>query len=545
MSIAAKDRDCLPPPRVHAWLTPPASGWRRRARGLAASGLSSPLVAMAALLVSLAVSLVVTAVTGVPLWPLQLMLVIAAAGVLLAIRARVRRQLLEPLTYLRHWALRMRGGNLAARIPEPQAGEFGLLAADINALSGSLCALSRDLEGRVQLATERLAQKTRSLEILYDVAATLNASSDLGELLTRFLHTLKDVVDARAAAVRLLTPDGDLRLVASDGLDPEVVERERLVPSCQCLCGRVAIDGTVQFRTDLGPCRETVGRPLLSCDENVEMVAVPLAYRGRTLGVYNLFVERPAPFAREDLRELLTSIGRHLGMAIEKARLDDESRRLALMEERTLLAHELHDSLAQTLASLRFQMRTLLDTLDAGQPAAARIEAERLAGGLDEAHTELRELLAQFRTPMDERGLVPAIEGVVESFGRETGINIFFQQEWSHAQLPPIQEMQVLRIVQEALANVRKHARAQCVRVILHHDPAARDFWVLVEDDGVGVDRQAMASRPGEHVGLSIMRDRARRLDGQLHIESDAGEGTRVRLSFPQPQVAALHALGP
>ncbi len=537
--------ECSPPPRVHAWLTPPASGWRPKSRGLRGSGLRLPLLTLTTLLGLLTATLFAPLIwphTTVTWLPVQLTLILAAGAALAVIHARIYSRLFEPLTYLRHWASRMRGGNLEARIPLPQRGEFGLLAADINELSASLCALSRDLESRVRQATERLAQKTRSLEILYDVAATVHASSDVNDLLTRFLHTLKDVVDARAGMVRLLTEDGQLRLLASEGIEPDLVERERLIPSARCLCGRVAIEGTLQCRTDLGDCRKTLNRPVIANDHGVEMIAVPMTYRGHTLGVYNLFVEQPAPFRREDLNDLLTSIGRHLGMAIEKARLDEEAKRLALMEERTLLAHELHDSLAQTLAGLRLQVRMLRDTVNSGEPADAQPEVEReverLANGLDEAYMELRALLAQFHEPIDGRGLVPAIEQLVEKFKRETGVHTLLQEEWDHARLSPHGEIQVLRIVQEALCNIRKHAQAKTVRVILHQDRRDGCSWVLVEDDGIGLARPE-TRKPGEHLGLSIMEDRARRIGGQLKIESDPGEGTRVLLTLPHADARA------
>lgn len=535
--------DCSPPPRVHAWLTPPAAGWRPKSRGLRGSGLRVPLVMLATVLALLAATLLAPRIwpqTAAPWLAMQLILILIAGAALAVVHARIHARLLEPLTYLRHWASRMRGGNLEARIPLPQRGEFALLAADINDLSASLCALSRDLESRVRQATERLAQKTRSLEILYDVAATVHASSDLNDLLTRFLHTLKDVVDARAGMVRLLTEDGQLQLLATEGIAPDLIEQERLIPSARCLCGRVAAEGTLQCRTDLSACRKTLNRPVIARDQGVEMIAVPMTYRGRTLGVYNLFVEQPAPFRREDLNDLLTSIGRHLGMAIEKAHLDDEAKRLALMEERTLLAHELHDSLAQTLAGLRFQVRTLRDTVDAGAPVdAQQREVDRLTNGLDEAYMELRALLAQFHAPIDERGLVPAIKEMVAKFKRETGVHILFQEEWDHARLSPHGEIQVLRIVQEALCNIRKHARAQTVRVILHRDRGDGRCWVLVEDDGVGLSPPETHA-PGEHLGLSIMEDRARRIGGELKIESEPGEGTRVLLTLPAAEPRAV-----
>ncbi|MDE2012933.1 MAG: GAF domain-containing protein [Alphaproteobacteria bacterium] len=469
---------------------------------------------------------------GRPISVFQLGLIAAAAGLTLFLEGRIRRNLLEPLAQLRDWARRMRAGNLTARIPEPEAEAFRELAHDVNGVGEMVSGLSLEMEERVQKATRRIAHKTRSLEILCDVAATINTSRDINQLLKKFLEIVSELVEARGGLVRLLTRDGQLRLVASDGLDEEIVGRERLVAVGQCACGRAVSGRSLQCHgAEL--CRGVLGRPIFAGDDGMEMVAVPLTYRGRVLGIYNLFLERPLPFPREDLNDLLKNIGRHLGMAIEKARLDEEAKRLSLMEERTLLAHELHDSLAQTLSSLRFQVRTLDDTLQAGDQPAIQYNLSRITNSLDEAHRELRELLAQFRAPMDQSGLVKAVEKVVDGFGHDSGIDIFFQQEWHDTRLPVNVEVQILRIVQEALANVRKHGQAHHVRVILHHDETKNACWVLIEDDGVGFTQTDMEGRPGEHLGLSIMEDRARRVGGSLRIESEVGEGTRVMLAFP------------
>ena len=206
----------------------------------------------------------------------------------------------------------------------------------------------------------------------------------------------------------------------------------------------------------------------------------------------------------------------------------------ATEQERNALAHELHDSLAQTLASLRFQVSMLNSTLsDEGQAAAQR-EIDQIKNGLDEAYTELRELLAHFRAPIDARGLLPAIEDMVSQFRKQTGIHTFLQKEWDSTRLPANMEMQVLRIVQEALANTRKHSQAQNVRIMLRCN-AEGHYRVLIEDDGVGMNEPAFSGHPGEHIGLSIMQERARYLGGELRIESEEGEGTRVLLTFRYP----------
>ena len=449
----------------------------------------------------------------------------------------VKQNLLQPLSLLRQWADHVGKGELAARIAVPAQGDFQNLAADINTISDRLQGLSLDMEAQVRKQTEHIKHKTRSLEILYDVAASINSSRDLDDLLTRFLHTLKEVVHARAATVRLLTNDNRMRLVASIGLNDEVVAREQFMPSHQCLCGFAATAGVIRSDDNVHKCDALVGTPFFT-DGEVEMMAIPLQYRGRTLGVYNLFVDRKLRFGSDYDSELLISIGRHLGMAIEKASVDEEANRLTIIEERTRIAHELHDSLAQTLASLRFQVRVLDETLHQGDESALWAELERIENSLDEAYIELRGLIDHFRAPIDKRGFMPAIEKVVERFRNESNIQIFLQREWGGPDLPEDMEIQVLRIVQEALCNVRKHSQAHTVRVMLRGQSDG-SYRVLIEDDGTGIEPRTSAGAPGEHVGLSIMEERARRLGGKIRFESEPGEGTRIQLTFraPNPRV--------
>ncbi|MEN8760936.1 MAG: GAF domain-containing protein [Thiogranum sp.] len=445
-----------------------------------------------------------------------------------------RRDLLTPLSELRDWVNQMRNGHLSARLPESLQPDFSKLYRDINLLGERLESLSLDLQSEVAKQTRRIKQKNHSLEILYDVAANINAARDLQELLTRFLHTLKNAVDARAGMVRMLTSDGNMQLIASSGLDPEVIEREQLISVERCLCGKAAQSGEVYALDDLQGCGQFVGRPFFD-NKQVEMIAVPLRYRGQILGVYNLFTEQSGLVEREDVKNLLTSIGQHLGMAIEKSRLDEEANRLSIMEERTRLANELHDSLAQSLASLKFQVRVLDELLHSGEESALWHELELIENSLDEAYTELRELIAHFRAPVDKRGLVPAIEQAVERFRRDSGISAFLQLEWGDANLTAEVDIQVLRIVQEALANIRKHSEANAVRVLMR---AGKDgnYMVLIEDDGVGIQDRVIDGGPGEHLGLKILQERAERIGGDVKIESEAGEGTRVILLFTQPR---------
>ena len=202
-------------------------------------------------------------------------------------------------------------------------------------------------------------------------------------------------------------------------------------------------------------------------------------------------------------------------------------------KERARLSGELHDSLAQTLASVRMQVRLLDATLQRGDEAQAWQELEKIQDGLEEADRELRELIEHFRAPVDEGGLAPALERAVERFRRACPeVRALLQTRWEGLELPDEAEFQLARVAQEALANVRKHARARTVRVLLAGDAASGRCRLLVEDDGVGFKMPAADAADGGHIGLGLLRDRAARLGGRLQIESEPGEGTRVALEF-------------
>ncbi len=377
----------------------------------------------------------------------------------------------------------------------------------------------------------RLARKTQSLDILYAVATSLSQPGELEQVLGGFLETLIELVDARAASVRLAVEDGHTRLLASRGLAPEVVERDRVMRTGQCPCGWVAADGGLRVQAGTALCAKLIDRPMLEPD-CTEFVVAPMQYQNRIIGVYNLFLDRPLAAMGEDMPALLVSVGQHLGLAVEKSRLESEARRLAVMEERNIIGNELHDSLAQSLIGMRLQLKMLGESLARKDFGAAQYEVKGLRRAMTRANADLRDLLTNYRLKVDDAGLALRIAHLVERFGRETGIAVYFQNDCPSLALTRIQEIQVYYIIQEALANIRKHSGARNVRIMLNNEDDL--YTVLIEDDGVGMGPLDEGG-DGEHAGLAIMRERTERLPGQIVIESESGEGTRIVLIFNAP----------
>jgi two-component system nitrate/nitrite sensor histidine kinase NarX len=320
-------------------------------------------------------------------------------------------------------------------------------------------------------------------------------------------------------------------LSASSGIDASLVLPER--PDVRrCLYERAASEGKIWVEPDLDKCEKIAGRKLFDQD-NIGLASIPMRFRGKVTGVINLFLDIKLIEQIDSVKPLLTSIAHHLSVAIEKSRSEEESRQHLINEERTRIAHELHDSLAQTLASLRLQIRVLDETLHQADESATWQQLERIENSMDLANSDLRGLIANFRAPAYKRGLLEAIEQIVSQFRSESHMRTYFQKEWADTSLSKDAETQILRIIQEALWNVRKHSQAKTVRIMLK-DNLEGKCHILIEDDGIGINKQAYGS-PGEHIGLTIMRERAARLGGKLRVESEPGEGTRVVLELNMP----------
>ena len=369
--------------------------------------------------------------------------------------------------------------------------------------------------------------KVPALLVLSEIAASLSTDATLDELVSRYLSTMVRVAGALAGTVRLLTPDGrQLRLVSSVGLPPEMVERERLVPRDCGVCGESIEGGRATWSGEPRVCHGmNPGAFVPGCGE---VIAVPLQHGGQVLGVYNLFLAQGRKLS-DDVRLLFGAISEHLGVALENARLARENARVTLVNERQLLANQVHDSVAQTLAYTRMRAAALREAQKCGDPARAERYLAEMEDAIEAAYGELRELIGRFRQPMDPRGLAAALQAALDAFARRSTASASFELRGPEPKLSAEDEMHVFHIVQEALANVQKHARAKTARVSV--ELAGGVCRVCVEDDGAGFARGAAGRY--EHFGLAIMRERAKRLGGELQIDSTPGGGTRLALSFP------------
>ncbi len=367
--------------------------------------------------------------------------------------------------------------------------------------------------------------------ILAEIAAGLSSGRDLGTLLHGFLEPIVSLAGASAGAVRALSKDGlRLELVGRLGLPAGVWDGEdqRVVDRHCGHCGSAADGRRVVWATDLKSCARR-GAGSYFGQEWQRMLVVPLQHRGRLLGVYNLFftgTAQPAP----EVMAILKSVGELLGLALDNARLEAENLRATVVRERQMLAADVHDSVAQLLAFAKMRMPLLEEAIESCDSARSQRYCADVRKAVSEAHTGLREILTHFRSPMDPLGLTHALEVAARSFRERSGVAVDLVNEAGALCLPAEQASQVFHIVQEALANVAKHAQARHAWVSLSR--VGDQVEIRVEDDGTGFESGPEPAGPG-HLGLGIMTDRAHSLGGELQIGPRRGGGTSIRLSFP------------
>ena len=442
---------------------------------------------------------------------------------------QIWRELLQPLLRLCDWADLMRGVNLDARVELPQDSDFSELARDINMLGTMIKNLSRDTEIQLQKHTDHITRESRALAILYDVASSINVSHDLNELFERSLQSLCNNLNANAGIIRQFKGKNKRDVVASIGeINRTFLASADRFLSIQYPSENIKLDRV--YRIDRLNYSTVFGSDNLQDKRELVVLSILLQYRENVLGAIHLFFPDDSALDLEDYSDLLISIGQHLGSAVEKFRLLEEESELLVMQERTRISHELHDSLAQTIASLRIQIRVIDETFHSDDEKAIWHQMERIEYTIDQANNQLRELIAHFRVPMDEQGLLASIEETIRRTQEDANIPIYFQNEWPEQEFSPEVELNVLRIVQECLANIRKHSQAEVVRVLLIY----RDGYniLIIEDDGIGFEESSIVSEGGRHLGLNILRDRAREIGAEIDIESEPGDGTRIHLQF-------------
>lgn len=428
----------------------------------------------------------------------------------------LRRGLLVPLSDLLGKATRLARGDFSARARHQGRDELGQLGLAFNAMAEELSKLYRDLEQRVADKTLQLTRSNQSLELLYHSIARLHHAPDAAETYQAMLREMEQVLGLAGAMACLLPRHGGPATVLGGG--QEDCEQRGQEDCRLCLEGleRLEQDANWQYRRDGD--REHLLVPLRDGDGFYGALRLDLA-AGRRLEPWQA--------------QLLEALSRHIGIALGITRKTEQERLLALQEERSVIARELHDSIAQSLSYLKIQASLLQPVMsDPARRGEAETIMRDLREGITSAYRQLRELLSTFRLKM-EGNFLDLLARTVNEYAVRGGVPIALETRLGGCHLTPNQEIHTLQIVREALYNMLRHARASQAWVRMVND--AGHITVDVEDDGVGL---AHPPSPGiQHYGLDIMRERAAGLRGGISVGDRPGGGTRVRLSYDAASV--------
>ena len=437
-----------------------------------------------------------------------------------------QRYVMQPLTRLARAMTDLQRGIFATRVAASSGDEFGQLASGFNQMAATLQDLYGQLEAKVAEKTRDLEAKRANLQALYDMSLFLSDANSLQTLSDGFVQRLRQRVGADAVILRWADPAlHGYMLLAEHQMPREIVAAEQVLPCGQCECGRAHLEQ----RTRVIPIERGDASDAVHCASLGfrTMVSVPVRLQHRVLGEINLFY-RHALALHEGERELLDALAGQLANAVEGLHVHALEREAAVAQERNFLARELHDSIAQSLAFLKIQVQLLQGALRRGDSAAAEGHVAELQTGLEESLVDVRELLMHFRTRTHDGDIVTALHETVTKFRHQTGLTAHVEVHGGAVDLPPDVQLQVLHVVQEALSNVRKHARAHSVVVHVHKGAPWR---FVVRDDGVGFD--PVHHTQETHIGLRIMQERAAAIGARLTVHSAPGQGTAVELSVP------------
>lgn len=437
---------------------------------------------------------------------------------------------IEPLVALKTATLRIRGGDLGARVEHVASDEFGTLADGFNRMAEHLQSMYGQLEARVGEKTAELEEKRERLQALYEVTALVASATTLDELAHGFVTRIARIAHADAAVVRW-SDEANQRylMIAAEGLPEAMADVEQCIDAGSCRCG--VADDAAQLRVI--PIRsETPALPHCTRLGFATLVTVPVRLHARTMGEVDLFFHTELTLSDAE-RSLLDALASHLAGAMENLRLNALEMEAAVSHERTLLARELHDSIAQSLAFLKIQVQLMRDALAGGDAAQVERVLGEIDAGVRESYGDVRELLMHFRTRANAEDIAPALETTLRKFEHQSALPARLQMQGHGLPLSPELQIQVLHIVQEALSNVRKHARASRVWVDVQQQPVWR---FEVRDDGIGFAHEP-DTLAETHVGLRIMRERAERIGATLEVISAVGRGTSVVLTLPPQRV--------
>ncbi|GAA1187117.1 hypothetical protein GCM10009654_50890 [Streptomyces hebeiensis] len=356
---------------------------------------------------------------------------------------------------------------------------------------------------------------------------------EVRDVLKTIVVSARELLDAEYAALGVPDDHGGFAQFVVDGVSDEQWKAIGPLPRQHGILAAMLHEERTERLADVREDPRFEGWPSAH-PEMSDFLGLPVRDGDETLAALFLANKRcPKPaggcgFTEED-EELLSILAQHAAIALTNARLYERSRELTIAEERSRLAHELHDAVSQKLFSLRLTAQAAAALVDR-DPVRAKGELQQVATLAAEATDELGAAVVELRpAALDEDGLVATLRTQIRVLDRAHSARVTFESHAVRA-LPAAQEEAVLRVAQEALHNALRHSGADRVDVVLAR--RAQGAVLSVTDNGKGFEPRAVR-RAGRHLGLVSMRDRASGVGGRLRVRSAPGQGTTIEMEVP------------
>lgn len=422
----------------------------------------------------------------------------------------------QPLSELTQAAKRVGQGDFSYRLTARGLDELGVLARTHNRMSNAIAHMHEQMEEQIEQKTQALQHSNTTLQFLYDTARQIieygSAGIDYDEIVTR----LAQLVHAEDIELCLMTEAGDtpyLQIKPADANKP--------------ICAATDCSGCMQG--DLVMIPNTVNDD--GDDPNnlsyLKRYSFPMLYEQQHYGVLVCRVIENTELDHWQ-QQLIQSVADQLAVALNLQNQEDTARRLSLVHERTVIARELHDSLAQALSYLKIQVTRLNRALVKDDKETLQDVSAELQEGLSSAYRQLRELLTTFRLKVDGPGLLSTLQTSVQQLSEQSDMHIALDYTLSNLPLTPNEEIHLLQIIREAAQNAIHHSGGQEVLIKVYQDEH-KNIQLSIEDDGTGISQDPERLN---HYGLAIMQERGKNLGGDLVVRRRESQGTGVYFSF-------------
>jgi len=414
---------------------------------------------------------------------------------------------------------------LPVRRGEMEYGVVTITFAESDQLDNKSFSFLRALLDETALGLESIRLRRRELAALREMQV-LREKTDLNGLLKNYLDSIIRTLEVDFAVMFLKNPFiggsmvADKRTMLSKGELPD-----QAFP---------IVDGLMQgvFSTKEPVILGDVGGGSSAAPEALSLGAVPLLFAGQeALGVV-LVGNRKTKRINQRQLSLLQTIAGQVVLVIQNSRLMAELEYKTLIEERSRLAREIHDGLAQTLGLLKLQVAQIRSNLGRGEIERSLQLIDITYNTLNEAYEDARQAIDGLRISPVETGIRTWLEQILRDFQEVTGIAFEIQDRELRTELPSEVHVQLIRIVQEALSNIRKHAQAS--RVWVEFLENEKEIILEIRDDGIGFSPEDV-SRPSKH-GLRGIQERANLIGADIKVISRNEEGTIIRLAIPTSQ---------